>query len=235
MKEDNFINISFNINNLDRYVIRNSILKAINWGLPRMHGKLLDLGCGQMPYQQYILHHSEVTEYIGVDIESELGYHEKVKPDNFWDGKSLPFTDNTFDCIFCTEVLEHVPDTISFLMEAQRVLKPGGTFFFTTPFLWPLHDVPYDEYRLTPFSIKRLLNDAGLGESEISPLGGWHASMAQMLGLWVKRAPMGINQRRWLSIFIKPIISYLLKKAHLTLNKFSESQMITGIYGIARK
>lgn len=232
---DNFINIPFTSKNLDLYVVRNSILRAINWGLPQMHGKLLDVGCGKMPYRKYILQNSEITEYIGVDIESEIGYHEKVKPDHFWDGNTLPFPDNSYDTIFCTEVLEHVPDTLSFLKETNRVLKPGGVFFFTTPFLWPLHDVPHDEFRLTPFSMERYFKSSGFENFEINPLGGWHASLAQILGLWVRRSPLHPRIRKWLSKFLKPIILHLIKKDALIEHKFSEGQMITGLYGTAEK
>ena len=53
--------------------------------------------------------------------------------------------------------------------------------------LWPLHDVPYDECRYTPFAIKRHLRNAGFEQFRLKPLGGWDASLAQMIGLWILR------------------------------------------------
>lgn len=49
------------------------------------------------------------------------------------DAKDLPFKDNTFDFITCTEVLEHVPDFREAIIELRRVLKPGGQFLITVP------------------------------------------------------------------------------------------------------
>lgn len=45
-----------------------------------------------------------------------------------WGEKPLPFDDNTYDLVFASHVLEHVPwyRTIDALKEAYRVLKPGG-------------------------------------------------------------------------------------------------------------
>ena len=43
------------------------------------------------------------------------------------DMMEMPFRDNTFDCITCGYVLEHIPDPFPGLSEFARVLKPGGT------------------------------------------------------------------------------------------------------------
>jgi len=235
LKEDNFVHIPFTSENLDLYVVRTSILQAVNWLLPQVEGKLLDVGCGQMPYRQYILDNSKIAEYVGVDIQSEFGYHEKVKPDHFWDGNTLPFPNDSYETIFCTEVLEHVPDTLAFLKEVYRVLKPNGIFFFTTPFLWPLHDVPYDEFRLTPFSMKRFFELTGFISCKMRALGGWHVSMAQMLGLWVNRSMLADKKRK----LLRPVVKIVMKKliaADKTINKkLYDNTMISGIYGIGKK
>ncbi len=147
----------------------------------------------------------------------------------------MPFENNTFECAFGTEVLEHCPEPEIVLKEVIRVLKPEGIFFFTVPFLWNLHEVPHDEYRYTPFSLERHLRNSGFKEIEIKATGGWHASMAQMLGLWVRRSPMSIAKRKWLSILLKPVIQFLIKMDKTGQVTFKEGQMITGLYGVAIK
>lgn len=47
-------------------------------------------------------------------------------------GEQLPYPDNTFDCVFCCDVLEHVRDLPKVISEISRVLKPNGIFFYDT-------------------------------------------------------------------------------------------------------
>ncbi len=233
--DNKFIDISLTSENLDLYYVRTSILNSLKKTLPSFKGQFLDVGCGKMPYRNYILEHAEVSKYVGLDIENALEYDAKVKPDFTWDGIKMPFENNSFESAMATEVLEHCPEPEIVLKEVYRVLKPGGVFFFTVPFLWNLHEVPNDEYRYTPFSLERQLKNSGFADIEINATGGWHAAMAQMLGLWVMRSPMPKKKRKYLSKILKPIIGYLIRKDTLYKVAFKDGQMITGLYGTAKK
>ena len=235
MVHDDFLNIQFSKSNLDRYYIRMSILKALRGNFQLFEGNLLDIGCGKMPYKDFILKNSSVKNYIGLDIENGFQYSVIVKPDYTWDGIKMPFANGTFETTFATEVLEHCPYPKVVLDETYRVMKQGGCFFFTVPFLWNLHEVPNDEYRFTPFALERLLKESGFKNIDIKATGGWHASMAQMLGLWVRRAPMSIRQRNFLSWILKPVIKKLIKMDKFSPVEFKEGQMITGLSGVAFK
>ena len=235
MAFDGFIQIPFTEANLDRYLVRTSILDALNKVMPQLKDNLLDIGCGKMPYRKHILENSAVNLYTGVDIEDALVYDKAIKPDLRWDGRSIPLANNTYQTVIATEVLEHCFEPEIVLKEINRVLKPGGVFFFTVPFLWNLHEVPNDAYRYTPFSLERLLLNSGFTNIQIFSMGGWHASMAQMLGLWVRRAPMKSRTRKYLSAILKPCIKYLIKKDTTLMPGFKEGQMITGLYGWAGK
>lgn len=230
----NFVDLKLEISNLDIFYIRNSIFNAIKLTKEDFKGKLLDIGCGKMPYKEFILKNSKVKKYVGLDIETAIIYDQTVKPDYTWDGQVMPFIDNSFDCAFGTEVLEHCPNPEVVLKEVNRILKPGGIFFFTVPFLWNLHEAPNDEYRYTPFALKRHLENSGFTSIQISATGGWHASMAQMLGLWVKRSPMSKRKRKYLLYILKPIIKYLIKLDKNIKVNFIEGQMIAGLHGTAR-
>jgi len=230
---DNFTQIPFTVENLDLYFIRKSIFLSLQKNLKFFSGKVLDYGCGKMPYKRYILENSDVTEYVGLDIKAHLNYGN-ISPDITWDGKTIPLPDNSIETLLATEVFEHIRDLEHALIEMYRVLKKGGMIFFTTPYLWTLHDVPHDECRYTPFALERHLSKAGFKEIEIKPLGGWNASLAQMLGLWVRRKPMGRLRRALLSSLLKPIIKTLIKRDRAP-DEYREGQMITGLYGTAKK
>jgi SAM-dependent methyltransferase len=53
------------------------------------------------------------------------------------DGLHLPFADAAFDRVICSEVLEHLPDDRSAMVELARVLRPGGTMAVTVPRFGP--------------------------------------------------------------------------------------------------
>lgn len=232
---EDFTEIKLDYQNLDRFIIRKAIFNALKKNISNFKGTILDIGCGKMPYKNYILQNTEVQNYLGLDIESALIYDSNTKPDFFWDGIKMPFENESFDCAFGTEVLEHCPEPEIVLNEVFRVLKPNSTFFFTVPFLWNLHEIPHDEYRYTPYSLERHLQNCGFKNINIQATGGWHTSMAQMLGLWVKRSPMSFRKKKLLSYFIKPIMKYLINKGVKENIEFREGLMITGLSGTATK
>jgi SAM-dependent methyltransferase len=232
---DKFTNIELIPATTDLYWVRNSIFEAIKTHAPDFQGKLLDVGCGQMPYRNWITENTSITTYIGLDLEGNK-YSEQFQPDLLWDGSEMPLENASIDTGFSTEVLEHVPTTDIFLKEIHRVLKPGGVFFFTVPYLWPLHDKPHDEYRFTPFSLRRHLQEAGFQNEkiELQALGGWDASLAQMLGLWVNRRSMSPRKRKWLRKIVFPVYNRLIRK-DVVKARAEDEVMLTGICGVCKK
>ena len=225
---NSFVDLKLSINNLESFIIRKEIFNAIFNIFPSFKGKVLDCGCGSMPYKELVLSNLNVTDYIGLDIESGLNY-DMVKADFFWDGVVMPFENESFDVVLSTEVLEHVPDPYIYMAEVRRVLKPGGVFFFTVPFMMSLHEVPHDYYRYTPFALELIFKKAGFEFIKIKPMGGYNAALGQMIGLWVNMYLWGMKKKIMRPI-VKPIIKFLYDKDKAQLN-FNKSTMIIGLTG----
>lgn len=139
------------------YLIRRIIASSIREHSSSLTGKILDYGCGSKPYEHFF----ESSEYIGIDVATSGECGPEKKAEFFFDGIRLPFPDDYFDGVLASEVFEHVFDLDVTLHEIHRVLKPGGQLLFTCPFVWPLHEQPYDFARYTPFALEQLLSDAG--------------------------------------------------------------------------
>lgn len=53
------------------------------------------------------------------------------------DALRLPYSDNSFDVVLMSEILEHIPTDEGAITEMARVLKPGGVAAVTVPRYWP--------------------------------------------------------------------------------------------------
>jgi SAM-dependent methyltransferase len=186
------------------------------------------------PYKEFILSSNQkISNYIGLDF-AQGKYADLKQPDLTWDGTTIPLDDASVDCAMATEVLEHCFNPSVVLQEIKRVLKPGGVFFFTTPFLWPIHDAPHDHYRYTPYALERLLTEAGFEDIRIEAMGGWNAALAQMIGLWLKRAPMKESTRIQAAKDLLPFYEQLLA-TDKSPDNYALGPMITALSGTAKR
>jgi SAM-dependent methyltransferase len=220
---------------LDSFGNRRLLLRALTDALSNFRGRLLDLGCGYQPYRSLLLSPpSQATDYVGMDLPDNIYQAPKFT----WDGRRIPLDDASVDSVVLTEVLEHCPDPECVLREIARVLKAGGFMFLTVPFIWPIHTVPNDEFRFTPFALRRLLEKSGFQNPVIEATGGRHAVLAITLGLWVRRRALTsrihLVTRALFSILLWPVI-WLLLKIDEPPREFEESAMIVGLSAKAFK
>ena len=231
--ETEFLNVPLQRKSMHIYYVRNAILNKLRTALPLFRGKLLDVGCGYMPYKSTILASStNVSDYIGMDLADNRSYANQ--PDLRWDGVVIPLPDRSVDCAMATEVLEHCPYPEKTLTEIHRVLKPGGILFITVPFIWMLHEAPYDEYRYTPFALKRLVESSKFKIIELSALGGWNASVAQFIANWLYYNEGNRQLRRIGKVLFFPLFKLLLKRDRVP-TEFKTGQMINGLSCLAQK
>ncbi len=118
---------------------------------------ILNLGSGT---------HRIHTEIINVDL---FPFKEV---DLVADICNMPLQDNSVDGIVCEYVLEHVADTPRLFTEVCRVLKPGGTFILTAPFIYPYHSSPNDYFRWTKEGLAYALTENNFDIKDCGVHGG---------------------------------------------------------------
>lgn len=89
-------------------------------------GTALDVGCREG--HQTLKLESMGFEVTSIDIEKS--FHRCIIMDA---EKELPLPDESFDLVWCSEVIEHLEDPAASIEELRRILKPGGRLIITTP------------------------------------------------------------------------------------------------------
>ena len=138
------------------YFARKGLYDNVSELIRGIDGKVLDVGCGTKPYESLC----KADEYIGLEIDDE-GNRNHSYADVFYDGKTIPFADGTFDGIISNQVFEHVFNPQEFLREINRVTKLDSLMLMTVPFVWDEHEQPYDYARYSSYGLKYILRENG--------------------------------------------------------------------------
>jgi SAM-dependent methyltransferase len=181
----------------DHAYINNHLIERSIAGLaPRLQGELIDVGCGGQPYKNYYPH---ATRVVACDFDSKRGHVDFACP-----AHDIPVAAESFDSVFCTEVLEHVPDPLAVWREFHRILRPGGQVLLSTPMYWPAHELPYDFFRYPEHGLRHLAVTAGFEVRELWPRGGRWAMLGQVgmhvLGHYMK---LRVMRRAWNGFFLR--------------------------------
>ena len=110
---------------------------------------VLDVFCGSRPYEDLLPAGARCT---GLDIDNRYGTADVVTKE------FLPFPDQSFDLVMCTEGFQYVPDPVHGLSEIARVLRPGGRVLLTVPLAWQYNRTIL-EHRYTGPELSALLSD----------------------------------------------------------------------------
>ncbi len=187
--------------------------------------RALDIGAGGSSYQRFF------PNRISIDIDPER------KPDIVADAHKLPFKDNEFSLVLCTEVLEHLREPRVAIAEMRRVLKPGGVLILTTRFVYPLHDTPHDYWRFTKYGLEELFADWDI--AELIPETTDAETTAVLLQRIGFQTRMHCNKLSKLLTFmlayIAPVGNRLISKRYGDIKKSREEDhiMASGYYLVA--
>jgi len=166
-----------------------------------IRGVCVDLGAGKSPYRKYL----NVDRYITVDK-----FMDKV--DIKADITKLPLKGKIADTVLINQVLEHVFEYEELLKEAKRILKDNGVMILSVPFIYNVHFEPYDYFRFSEFSLKKLLEKHHFEKIEILYCGYGGTAIVSLVNnliwqLFNKNAFLRILRN---TFFILPILCLFL-------------------------
>ena len=112
--------------------------------------RILDIGCGEGRHTIRAAQEKD-TICTGADFgfdnlvytRNKLNFHDAVNDLSCRDWNlstmditALPFKDNSFDVVICSEVLEHIPDDAKAISELVRIVRPGKILAVSVPRFW---------------------------------------------------------------------------------------------------
>ena len=180
---------------------------------------VLDIGCGEGRHSLGLYVDREVNA-IGIDLSTEDLKIAKSRIKDFTvtdtnksscafgvgDIQSLPFKDNAYDAVICSEVLEHLESLDNAVSEIVRVLKPGGVLAVSVPrfipelIFWKLSS----EYSKTPGGHVRIFRQKNLKQlilKEAVSYTSFHwAHALHSPYWWLKCVFWGREKEHWLVI-----------------------------------
>lgn len=151
-------------------VMADSIARSYAKHLPAFaRGRLIDLGCGRIPL--YDAYRGLITSHVCADWVNSLHRNEHLDVECDLTAP-LPFESGDFDTVILSDVLEHIPEPTLLWDEMARLLRPGGHILMNVPFLYWLHEQPFDFYRYTEHALRRFVQGAGLSVALLEAIGG---------------------------------------------------------------
>lgn len=140
----------------------------------------LDVGCGRQPFRERV--EALGFAYAGTDArqtpEGSVDFVCAI------DGELPPALERAapFGLVLGTELMEHVADWKLAFANLARLVDAGGVVILTCPFVFPLHEEPYDFWRPTPHALRWFAAEAGFAVVESEKLGDVWEVLGTLLG-----------------------------------------------------
>ena len=209
--------------------------------------KVLDVGCGEGRHIFGILNEFENVSCYGLDQDASslnkckegLEFFKELDCNGtiFQQGSvyQLPYEENFFDLIICSEVLEHLEDYHAAINEIYRVLKPGGKFLTSVPSYWPekicwslssgYQNMPGGHVRI--FKKRQVINeiiDHGFKYDHAERFHGLHSAY-----WWLRCFFWETQDSNYFVKIYKKFLEYQILESPLWLNNFEK--IINPIFG----
>ena len=113
-----------------KYLRQRDLYQLIDSAPVSFEGDVLEIGCGDGHLSTIL------SDHFNNVISTDINPREDIKDVIVADAQYLPFTSNTFDAIFSSNVLEHIDDLSKCLNELHRVSKKDVVMLHTMPTVW---------------------------------------------------------------------------------------------------
>ncbi|MBC7236506.1 MAG: class I SAM-dependent methyltransferase, partial [Chloroflexi bacterium] len=101
-------------------------------GIDLSAASVLELGAGVGGYSLVL--NRESRSFLATDMQKDLWLNGDEVPFQQVDVlRPFPFEDDSFDLVYCSSLIEHIPEAGNMLDESWRVLKPGGVLYLSFP------------------------------------------------------------------------------------------------------
>jgi len=193
----------FSLNSWLGYSQRRRLLDA-DLGIlcPHMKGRVLEIGNGRIGRRgRFRPPVTDVSEWIYADLDGTRKPHLQT------DITQLPLKDSTCDTVVCLEVLEYVVRYENALREIFRILKPGGKFILSTPFLHRA-DSPQDYWRFTEHSLRYLLETQRFSILSMKAQGAALSVVVNVLK-YIAYVQSSVVLRQLLALMFFPVLKIL--------------------------
>jgi len=118
--------------------------------LPKSGLRVLDVGGRLQPYRPLL--EARTRSYVAVDLQTTPLVNVGAA------AEALPFRDEQFDFVICTQVLEYLPNPAAAVAEIRRVLCKGGHLFLSAPSVFPRTNEK-ECWRFLPEGLRHLLRE----------------------------------------------------------------------------
>lgn len=181
--------------------------------LSQCGGTVLDVGCGE---QKHVAALPEDCDYVGLDYPTTSAWYQGT-PGLYGDAQALPIAEEAVDCVLLLDVLEHLPEPARCVREVYRVLKKGGRAITQVPFLYPIHDGPFDFRRWTSHGLRQLAQTNQFTVTEETFLGRPLETAGLLTNIALSTCALRWLERRHPAA----VLSLLLPPVVLIVNCFS--------------
>lgn len=216
---------------LSKKISRKNLDKFIDYYISRISNeldgidslKVLNVGAGGT-VETYLKTKFNFVRSIDVDVNREPD--QVIDVCNLDQLKDLTFTPQLI-CMF--EVLEHTKNPINAIQNLYEIIDENSYVMLSTPFIFHIHDEPYDFFRFTKYGLEILFQN--FKEVVIKPRNGWFETI---LVLFVRlRMERNILSKMIGNLFI--LIYFLLTPITYLLQSIIKSEKITTGYFVYAK